>query len=447
MRERRPNLHDIHTIRRVQKGVLTIVRIHIGAHERGRVRVRHVVLACLLVPTGLTMLCWFVWRSADPLAQARDAARANNWGAAFASARQRLALEPGDTDALALAAHALFQLQEFEQAEDFARQIPIEMYPHDELRARGEFLTHLGWWPPAIQVARELLRREPQDPRLLERLAVLQFQNGNLIDARASALQATHLADRAASAYCILGVIDETLGEPEDAIRAFRKVIELDSTGKSLPVSITTVRFKLARNLVRVNSLGEGCAILESLVSQSPSPEFMAELGEVHFRLGNTVDSRRHWAAALQLDPKQPVAAIGLARLDLLDGRPAQAVERLEQLLAQDLAFQELHHTLSQAYARLGNRKQSEKHRDLADAMRRDNEAEQAQNRALFQSPIESDVAMRRAEQAMVNGQLGEAEMYLREASRMTPHHPRIATLSQQLRALRSSLQEKSTRR
>jgi Flp pilus assembly protein TadD len=58
------------------------------------------------------------------------------------------------------------------------------------------------------------------------------------------------------------------------------------------------------------------------------------ELGDVLFKSGRADEAAEEYGAILQLEPNQPQALFGLARIDLLKGDDAAAVARLEGLMA-----------------------------------------------------------------------------------------------------------------
>jgi type IV pilus assembly protein PilF len=379
------------------------------------------------------------------LTAAREEFRAGRWAEAFTIARKRLSEAPGDPAALALGALCLFRLGQPQAAEDFARQIPIDQYPLAELEARGDILVALNWWPPAVEVFSELVRRQPKNPRFIQRLAVLEFQVGNVPRARTVAEALIHFDDRKAAAHCLLGVIYEALEDEKSAIAHLERALELDPEGKSLPVSVGEVVQKLAHILMNAGRAAEARAYLEHQAGRQPTDDLLCELGDVLFALGELSESRRRWETALERTPNQPRALIGLASLDLLEGRPQRALEKLQRVSDSGTETVALHYSFNRAYAQLGDATRAKFHADRAEQVRAKFEQLDQREQILLGAPDQPYVHVLRAEKALEMGDFKEAAMYLLEASRRMPNDPRVRELVRQLRTLQA--QQGSERR
>jgi predicted Zn-dependent protease len=101
-------------------------------------------------------------------------------------------------------------------------------------------------------------------------------------------------------------------------------------------------------------------------------PEVLAALAEAEEGLGERTAAEGHARAALERDPKHPVALLVVALLRMKEERYAEARQSLEAALTAAPDSAKLHYQLSLACARLGDRECAARHVELYKKARRD---------------------------------------------------------------------------
>ncbi|MGY8823949.1 MAG: tetratricopeptide repeat protein [Candidatus Latescibacterota bacterium] len=94
------------------------------------------------------------------------------------------------------------------------------------------------------------------------------------------------------------------------------------------------LRYELARALQQAGQNTAALHHYQQALTLSRRPEALVAIGALHLLEGRAREARTHFIQALDVDPYNPEAHINLALLDLEDGRPAIAIDRLRQVLA-----------------------------------------------------------------------------------------------------------------
>ena len=104
-----------------------------------------------------------------------------------------------------------------------------------------------------------------------------------------------------------------------------------------------------------------------ALASRPEAAEVSAELGDLYLKWNRAEEAATHLTRALALDPTQPVAALGRARLALIAEDWEAAIALLTPILESYPRLSLCHKYLAQAYQRLGRTDAQAHHAALAD--------------------------------------------------------------------------------
>ena len=104
-----------------------------------------------------------------------------------------------------------------------------------------------------------------------------------------------------------------------------------------------------------------------ALAFQPDSAEVWAELGDLYLMWNRPDEAAAHLARALELDPTQPVAALGQARLALLEENWEAAIALLTPILDLHPRLSLCHKYLARAYSNLGRGADQAYHASRAD--------------------------------------------------------------------------------
>jgi tetratricopeptide (TPR) repeat protein len=98
-------------------------------------------------------------------------------------------------------------------------------------------------------------------------------------------------------------------------------------------------------------------ALFEKALASTPrDAEILAELGDLYLMWGRGEEAARNLEKALELEPREPVAALGKARLAVLRQDWPRAIEILVPLLERHPRLSRAHQYLAAAYGATGER-------------------------------------------------------------------------------------------
>jgi predicted Zn-dependent protease len=183
-------------------------------------------------------------------------------------------------------------------------------------------------------------KKHPESPLILETLAGAYILRFRFKAAYAFLTSWIELQPQAARPYQLRGAVLERLNQHRKAAEDYRLALERDP-------NLLPVRLRLAEILLEEKRAPEALPHLERLHRQHPNhPEVQARLGIARFFQNKPDEARRLMEAAVVHLPKDPPLLIYLARLDLEQGRGAEAERRLRTVLRADPSDTEALHTL-----------------------------------------------------------------------------------------------------
>ncbi|HSF14995.1 MAG TPA: tetratricopeptide repeat protein [Vicinamibacteria bacterium] len=106
---------------------------------------------------------------------------------------------------------------------------------------------------------------------------------------------------------------------------------------------------------------------LRALEMRPDDPELLAELGDLYLMWARPGEARELLEKSLGLDPLQPVAALGKARLDMLDEKWDEILAILLPLFERFPRLCRAHQFLAAAYGALGDEEKQELHREAGE--------------------------------------------------------------------------------
>jgi tetratricopeptide (TPR) repeat protein len=144
---------------------------------------------------------------------------------------------------------------------------------------------------------------------------------------------------------------------PEALLQSGTMQLEMDKPAAAQPLLEEALRanpedLRIVRALFRCylagKQIGAGSAAFRQYAAQQPkSPWAQEALGEWYAATGNTTEARKAFDAAIALNPKFRPAYLMLVHLDMNDGKPAAAREKLLRVLAIYEIDAEAHHLLA----------------------------------------------------------------------------------------------------
>jgi len=220
----------------------------------------------------------------------------------------------------------------------------------------------------AVGIALELSRAYPDDPEVL-------YHSGRLFGnfAYLQTMKLARVAPDSVWMHQAAGEANESQGFYDPAIREYREVLALDPRRPG-------IHFRVGRTLLAraqqsdsegaaADSRAEAVKEFEDELRVDPANGNAAyELAEINRKAGELDQSRALFERAVEHYPDFEDAQIGLGRVLLAQGRPAEAVPHLQKAIAVSPSNEVAHYQLSVAYGRLGSTADQEK--ELAEFQR-----------------------------------------------------------------------------
>lgn len=172
----------------------------------------------------------------------------------------------------------------------------------------------------------EAVQFEAGDVQSLQLLARLNLASGDLVEAKSYARWWLQLEPESVPALCLNGIVDESLGNHEEAEASFRRAVILDTDAPWPLIDLHTFLLDRGEEV-------EAAAVREATLQRFP------ECHEVLLDHGAYLESHGQWAEALaeyqaarKLKPEDLDIAVRVGTTALLDGRDDVLAE-LEQSL------------------------------------------------------------------------------------------------------------------
>lgn len=283
----------------------------------------------ILVLIGLSIsTAWNLTRS-DAIADARRSYTRGDLVPCLEHALDQLGRQPWSREAALLAARCLSRLDYAEDAEPYYRRAGRLELNDSQIRAfglaRGPHPEH------AIPAYNEILVRWPDNVTALRRLAgVLLAQN--------ETEQLLKLADRlgqipsgAVIGQTLRGVVYHNDKNPQQAVAAFERVLELDPELHEMPLERRLFWSHLADDLIAAGRFDEAGRYLAQALVGNSDPYLMNQLGRVYFLQGSLNEAEHSFRQAAEWDPSDYSPRLELAKLALQRRDREEALLQLNQ--------------------------------------------------------------------------------------------------------------------
>ncbi len=204
----------------------------------------------------------------------------------------------------------------------YERGLAVEPENVELLNALGFSLFQQGKSQEAVVALEKAIAVDPKHWKSHNNLALAAIDLGEIEVAEAHYRESLAIEPQPAI-YNDLGFVLERQGLPEEAIRAYRKAIELD------PKS-ATAQYNLGSSLARSGNLAEAEHHLRSALKMSPDAKTYTGLGIVLWQQGRTDDAVASLRAAIEADPTDATARQKLAEILESAGRTDEARREIE---------------------------------------------------------------------------------------------------------------------
>ncbi len=191
----------------------------------------------------------------------------------------------------------------------------------------------------AEQAYRAALHAQPDRIEAQTRLGLLYSHSDRASDAGQALERAAREGDQSDALLFHLGLTRANTGNYAGALEAWTRLYERHTEDERLALNIRRISYLLGRQHFEAGRYQEAGAAWQSLLETRAEDERLRQIAaEAHFRQALTAldgearlpEARQELLAATQLDETHAGSGLYLAIMDLLDGQPASAAQRLE---------------------------------------------------------------------------------------------------------------------
>lgn len=338
------------------------------ARRSGALRRRGTKL--LLLATLVALTAWNATRS-TALESARNAYARHDYPLAVRLALDHLERRPWSVDGTLLAARGLSEMGRADLAEPYYQRARRRgALSLDDLHARAAGWTKTVELPKAVAAYEEILRVAPEDRNALRILATLHYSVKQYVKARPYAEHLSRLPGGERIGFALLGSIAHDDSNPNAAVAAYQKVLELDPSLSALPFPATVFWRELSEDLIATGRPAEARERLLGALARHDDAELHYLQGKAEEALGLNDEADASCRRAVERDPELGGAWLLLARLALRRQQPREALDELNRAAGLLPETYDSVYTLSQAYRQLGKTEEAKRLGKKAEALR-----------------------------------------------------------------------------
>jgi tetratricopeptide (TPR) repeat protein len=310
----------------------------------------HLSLVAVLVALSAATV-WNVTRS-HALVAARRAYTRGDLVICLQHSLDHLRRQPWSREAALLAAHCLNRLDYAEPAETYYHRAGDLSVNDLQIRAYG--LVRGPHPERAIRVFHEILARSPDNVTAMRRLAAILLAQNQTEQLLALATRLDHTSDGAVIGATLRGVVYHHDKNPQAAVLAFERVLELDPELRGIPLDRNLFWVQFADDLVSSGRIDDARRHLLKAVTKAPDSQLLNRLGQTYFLQGALDDAERCFRETVELAPTDYAAHANLAKLSIQRHDREAALKQLNHARALAPRQYSVLYSLVSVYRQLG---------------------------------------------------------------------------------------------
>ena len=309
----------------------SLVRARHGECTSSGVPPRRIGRALFLISSLIVLsivTAWNLTRS-EALAEAERAYARVDLAGCLQHALDHLERRPWSREAALLAARSLSRLDYAGQAEPYYRRAGRLSLADQQLRA---FYLVRGPHPEqAIPAYREILRLEPDNVTAMRRLRRGPAVPGRQAAAPGAGRPAHPRPGGEVIGAMLRGTVYHNDQNPQMAVAAFERVLELDPELREMPASRKLFWDQLTDDLVECGRIEDAGRYLERALAAGPDAALIDRLGYIYFLRGDLGEAERYYHQAAESDPTFFSPHLNLAKLAIQRRRRDEALRELNE--------------------------------------------------------------------------------------------------------------------
>lgn len=266
-----------------------------------------------------------------------------------------------------------------------------------------EALYSLKMWMQAEAVAQEIVRRQPDEPEAHRWLGAIYFDLGAMSHSEEHLKRLAELRPQDYSPYRLLGLIHKDFERYREAIADYQAALERHPPEKVR----REILVELAKSQMKHNDFAGASQSLDFAWPASTIEPRVLQ-AECLWSLGQKEAARQALTKLKSEKPRDSDVLRLTARFAVDEGRPAEAIEPLQKIIAADPHNDQALMELSAAYRRLGQEAEAEQFLERRNAARALMEEFVDLNKRAIKEPSNAELRDQIAEKC---DQLGKKEL------------------------------------
>jgi tetratricopeptide (TPR) repeat protein len=251
-----------------------------------------------------------------------------------------------------LAALCLSRLDYADLAETYYRRAGQLSLNEQQIRAYG--LARGPHPESAITVYDDILARWPENVTALRRLAAVELSRRNTQELLKLADRLSRIPGGEVIGHTLRGVVYHNDTNPQQAVAAFERVLELDPELREMPLARGLYWGHLVDDLIACGRTDDARDHVIKALASGPDAELMNMLGRIYFLQGALDDAERCFQQAEERGPKDYSTHLNLAKLALQRQKREEALEHLNRARALAPRDFGVLYSLASVYRQLG---------------------------------------------------------------------------------------------
>ena len=183
----------------------------------------------------------------------------------------------------------------------------------------------------AILAYREILQLEPGNVTAMRRFAAVLLSQNDKEQLLELADRLTHASAGEVIGAMLRGTVYHNDQNPQMAVAAFERVLELDPDLREMPASRKLFWNQLTDDLVECGRIEDAGRHLERALAAGPDAALIDRLGYTYFLRGDLGEAERYYHQAAESDPTFFSPHLNLAKLAIQRRRRDEALRELNQ--------------------------------------------------------------------------------------------------------------------
>jgi tetratricopeptide (TPR) repeat protein len=205
------------------------------------------------------------------------------------------------------------------------------------------------------------LLRWPENVTALRRLAAVELAQNHTKALLELAERLSHIPNGAVIGSTLQGVVYHNDKNPQQAARAFERVLELDPQLREMPLAHRLFWSHLAEDLVASGRIDDAGRYLTKALADAPDAHLMNRLGRAYFLQGELDLAEHYFRQAMECDPTDYAAYLNLGELALQRHQPEEAQKHLNSARSLVPRHYGVLYSLASLYRQLGQSAEAER--------------------------------------------------------------------------------------